>query len=60
MPWSSMRHEASFLSDILTACHKIEAIVSATNEESFIADEVMSAAVALPFDRDRGGHKPIV
>ena len=45
MPLSSMRHEESFLKDILTACHKIEAIVAATNEDSFLADEVMSAAV---------------
>ena len=40
-----MRHEESFLKDILTACHKIEAIVAASNEDLFLADEVMSAAV---------------
>ncbi len=45
MPLSSMRREESFLKDILTACHKIDAIVAATNEDSFLADEVMSAAV---------------
>src|SRR3954469_16500864 len=42
---SSMRHEASFLKDILSACRKIEAIVAATSEESFLKDEVLPAAV---------------
>ena len=41
MPASSMRHEPSFLKDILFACRKIEAIVAATNEESFLKDEVL-------------------
>src|SRR6266699_5449543 len=41
----SMRHEPSFLKDILTACRKIEAIVAATNERSFLKDEVLPAAV---------------
>src|ERR1700682_224908 len=45
MPVSSMRHEASFLKDILSACRKIEAIVAATNEDSFLKDEVLPAAV---------------
>ena len=40
-----MRHEPSFLKDILFACRKIEAIVSATNEDSFLKNEVMPAAV---------------
>ena len=40
-----MRHEPSFLKDILSACRKIEAIVAATNEGSFLRDEVMPAAV---------------
>ena len=45
MPLSFMRHEESFLKDILTACHKIEAIVAATDEATFLSDEVMPAAV---------------
>ena len=40
-----MRHEASFLQDILAASKKIEAITSATTEERFLADEVLPAAV---------------
>jgi len=40
-----MRHEASFLKDILLACRKIEAIVTATDEESFLRSEVLSPAV---------------
>ena|SRR5579864_3104895 len=40
-----MRHEPSFLKDILSACRKIEAIVGATSEDSFLKDEVSSAAV---------------
>ena len=40
-----MRDESSFLRDILSACQKIEAIVAATSEASFISDEIMSAAV---------------
>jgi len=35
-----MRHEPSFLKDILSACRKIEAIVEATSEDSFLKDEV--------------------
>jgi uncharacterized protein with HEPN domain len=45
MPASSMRHEPSFLKDILSACRKIEAIVAATSEDSFLKDEVLPAAV---------------
>lgn len=45
MPGSSMRHEPSFLKDIVSACRKIEAIVAATNEDSFLKDEVLPAAV---------------
>jgi uncharacterized protein with HEPN domain len=45
MPGSSMRHEPSFLKDILAACRKIEAIVATTSEDSFLGDEVMTAAV---------------
>lgn len=45
MPGSSMRHEPSFLKDILSACSKIEAIVDATSEASFLNDEVLPAAV---------------
>lgn len=40
-----MRHEASFLKDILIACGKIEAIIASTCEESFLRDEVLTAAV---------------
>ena len=40
-----MRHEASFLKDILNASSKIEAITVATSEESFLCDEVLPAAV---------------
>jgi uncharacterized protein with HEPN domain len=40
-----MRHESSFLRDILSACQKIEAIVAATSEELFLKDEVLPAAV---------------
>jgi hypothetical protein len=40
-----MRHEPSFLKDILSACRKIEAIVAATSEDSFLRDEVLPAAV---------------
>ncbi len=40
-----MRHEASFLQDILTASKKIEAITASTAEERFLADEVLPAAV---------------
>jgi uncharacterized protein with HEPN domain len=40
-----MRHERSFLKDILTACRKIESIVTAISEEAFLADEVLPAAV---------------
>src|SRR5580700_5195458 len=40
-----MRHEPSFLKDILSACGKIEAIVATTSEDSFLKDEVLPAAV---------------
>lgn len=40
-----MRHEPSFLKDILSACSKIESIIAATNEDAFLKDEVLSAAV---------------
>ena len=40
-----MRHEASFLRDILSASRKIEAITAAACEESFLSDEVLPAAV---------------
>ena len=45
MPASSMRHEPSFLKDILSACRKIQAIVAATSEDAFLRDEVLPAAV---------------
>jgi len=40
-----MRHDDSFLKDILSACRKIEAIVAATSEDTFLKDEVLTAAV---------------
>lgn len=40
-----MRHESSFLKDILSACLRIDAIVAATSEELFLKDEVLTAAV---------------
>ena len=40
-----MRHEPSFLKDILSACRKIQAIVAATSEDTFLRDEVLPAAV---------------
>lgn len=48
MPGSSMRYEPSFLKDILTSCSKIESIVAATTEDSFLSDEVLPAAVLHP------------
>ena len=41
----SIRHESSFLRDILNASSKIEAITAGTSEELFLNDEVMPAAV---------------
>jgi len=40
-----MRHEPSFLKDILSACRKIEAIVASTSEDSFLRDDILPAAV---------------
>jgi len=40
-----MRHGPSFLNDILSACRKIEAIVAAASEDSFLKDEVLPAAI---------------
>lgn len=40
-----MRHEPSFLKDVLSARRKIDAIVAATNEDEFLKDEVLPAAV---------------
>ena len=40
-----MRHDRSFLKDILSACRKIEAIVAGASEDSFLKDEVLPAAV---------------
>ncbi len=40
-----MRHDSSFLKDILSACRKIEAIVAANAESSFRGDDVSTAAV---------------
>ena len=45
MPRSSMRPDSAFLKDVLTACQKIESIVAANSEESFLKDEVLTAAV---------------
>ncbi len=40
-----MRHEASFLRDIINASGKIESITAEASEESFLSDEVLPAAV---------------
>lgn len=40
-----MRHDSSFLKDIISACQRIEAIVATTSEETFLQDEVSTAAV---------------
>jgi uncharacterized protein with HEPN domain len=40
-----MRHEPSFLKDILKAAAKIEEITASTSEESFLTDEILPAAV---------------
>ena len=40
-----MRHESSFLKDILSACRKIDAIVERSSEGSFLNDETLPAAV---------------
>jgi uncharacterized protein with HEPN domain len=40
-----MRHESSYLRDVLSACQKIEAIVAATSEDVFLKDDVLPAAV---------------
>lgn len=40
-----MRHEASFLKDILAAARKIEAITAASSEALFLSDDVLPAAV---------------
>src|SRR4249919_1217955 len=44
-PAWSMRHESSFLRDILNASSKIEAITAGTSEDLFLNDEVLPAAV---------------
>jgi uncharacterized protein with HEPN domain len=41
----SIRRDASFLSDILEATRRIEAIVVATSEQSFLSDAILQAAV---------------
>jgi uncharacterized protein with HEPN domain len=40
-----MRREPSYLKDILSTCRKIEAIVAATSEDSFLNDAVLPPAV---------------
>ena len=40
-----MRHEAAFLRDILNAASKIQTIIAAATEQSFLNDEVLPAAV---------------
>jgi uncharacterized protein with HEPN domain len=40
-----MRHEPSFLKDIISACRKIEVIAAATSEDLFLRDEVLPAAI---------------
>ncbi|HUE25099.1 MAG TPA: DUF86 domain-containing protein [Bryobacteraceae bacterium] len=41
----SIRRDSSFLEDVLEAAGKIESIIAATSENSFIADQVLQAAV---------------
>ncbi len=41
----STRRDSSFLKDILDATLKIESIVAAKSEESFLGDEILQAAV---------------
>ena len=41
----STRRDESFLNDILVATGKIETIVATTSEKSFLADEILQAAV---------------
>lgn len=55
-----MRHEASFLQDILAASKKIEGITSAPTEERFLADEVLPAAVLHHPHRDRRSNRSLV
>jgi uncharacterized protein with HEPN domain len=40
-----MRHDASFLNDILAAAGKIQAITFATSKDLFFGDDVLQAAV---------------
>jgi len=40
-----MRREPALLKDVTVACRKIEAIVDATSEDSFLKDDVLQAAV---------------
>jgi uncharacterized protein with HEPN domain len=40
-----MRHEASYLKDILRSATRVDAITAASSEAAFIADEVLPAAV---------------
>lgn len=40
-----MRHDQSFLKDILSACRKVEDIVATNSEDVFRNNEVLSAAV---------------
>ena len=40
-----MRYEPSFLKDIFTACRKIEAIISTASEDTFLKDDLSTAAV---------------
>jgi len=40
-----LRREQSFLKDILSASSKIEAIVAATSEDSFLRNDILPAAV---------------
>ena len=40
-----MRNDSAFLNDVASACRKIEEIIAATDEHSFVANEVLQAAV---------------
>ena len=40
-----MRHESSYLQDIVVSCGRIEAIVAASSEADFLADQVLPPAM---------------
>jgi hypothetical protein len=54
-----MRHEPSFLKDILSACRKIQVIVAATSED-IPQRRGVTGCRAASFDRDWRGNQPFV